>query len=158
MEVLSTGDVESWAEKTKKSSLPPCPSKIAKSQPDLDVCRQQILWFLPLHMVTMLRLLWLSQHLNIVLISSYRRNPSGVKPQEATTTTTTTCFPRCHAVFLFLFCCNYSWFLCLPAPAPSWTSFSFSAQANENVLDTDPMFYSFQNVHSYEKRTVQFVF
>ena len=35
-------------------------SKIANSQPDVEVCRQQILWFQPLHMTTMLRLLWLS--------------------------------------------------------------------------------------------------
>ena len=40
-------------------------------------------------MATMLRLLLLSQHLDIVLIRGYGRNPSDVKPQEATTTTTT---------------------------------------------------------------------
>ena len=37
--------------------------------------------------------LWLSQHLDIVLIRSYGRNPSGFKPQEATTTTKTNKVP-----------------------------------------------------------------
>ena len=39
----------------------------------------------------MLRLLWLSQHLDIVVIRSHGRNPSGFKPQEATTTTLCNC-------------------------------------------------------------------
>ena len=51
----------------------------------MEVCWQQILWFQLLHMATMLLLL------NILLIRSYGRNPSGVKPQDATTTTTILC-------------------------------------------------------------------